>query len=39
MDRASELPEGRPDRPLGLHPHDWLACLLLRREVEDLLKK
>ncbi len=22
----------------GLHPHDWLACLVMRREAEALLK-
>jgi WD40 repeat protein/Flp pilus assembly protein TadD len=38
IDRASELPDRRRGHPLGLHQHDWLACLVLRREVEGLLK-
>jgi hypothetical protein len=31
-----ETPEGAPTRP-DMHPHDWMAWLLLRREAEALI--
>jgi tetratricopeptide (TPR) repeat protein len=38
IDKASRLTDQGPEEPLGLNPVDWLACLLLRREVESLLR-
>ncbi len=34
---APKLPKVWPGL-FALHPHDWLACQLLRREAEGLLK-
>jgi tetratricopeptide (TPR) repeat protein len=39
IERASRpAARAEPYRPCGLHEHDWLACQLLRREVEALVK-
>ena len=38
MEEKGRLPLERDSHRLTLHPHDWLACLLLRREAEALLK-
>jgi hypothetical protein len=38
MDKdAPKLPKIE-DGPFALHPHDWLACLVLRQEAENLIQ-
>src|SRR4029450_8206656 len=39
IERQSKQPASEVSTNLGMHPHDYLAQLLLRREAETLLKK